>query len=236
MDLQVLNVDLFKKLSLAIAIIRNTPSGIKPDVFTRSLAKRLFPQSNLSNQLDEHLILRQQDILSRFISSHSTITSSISFMDFTTATTDDNNNSNKKLTNEYEYGEFAEKVYKLKDKKYQIKVDDIEFLLNTITKWITDIEHHILPTDACLYTIQLIANNLKTDNDKPYHIVLDLLPIIDKFLDCILDILEHTIDNNVYYLHQMIISLGESRRNFYIFEEIRNLFSFIEFLYFTCFG
>jgi hypothetical protein len=216
MDLQVLNVDLFKKLSLAIAIIRNTPSGIKPDVFTRSLAKRLFPRPNRSNQLvtilDEHLILRQQDLLSRFIPSyHSTITTSISLMDFTT-TTIDNNDLNKKSTNEYEYGEFAEKVCKLKDKNYQIKVDDIEFLLNTITKWITtltDIDHHILPIDACLYTIQLIANNLKTDNDKPYHIVLDLLPIIDKFLDCILDILEHTRDNNVYYLHQMMISLGE---------------------------
>jgi len=214
MDLQVLNVDLFKKLSLAIAIIRNTPSGIKPDVFTCSLAKRLFPRPNRSNQLisilDEHLILRQQDLLSRFLPSHSTLTSSVSLMDFTTVTTD-NDDSNKKLTNEYEYGEFAEKLLKLKDKKHQIKIDDIEFLLNTLTKWIikTDINHQTIPTDACLYTIQVIANNLKTDNDKPYHIVLDLLPIIDKFLDSILDILEHTIDYNVYYLHQMIISLCE---------------------------
>jgi hypothetical protein len=154
--------------------------------------------------LDEHLILRQQDILSRFLPSHSTMTSSISFMDFTIATLD-HNDSNKKITNEYEYGEFAEKVWKLKDKKRQIKIDDIEFLLNTITKWITtDVE--ILPMDAYLYTIQLIANNLKTDNDKPYHIVLDLLPMIDKFLDCIL---EHIADKNVSYLHQMIISLGK---------------------------
>ena len=104
-----------------------------------------------------------------------------------------------------------EKVCKLKDKKCQMKIDDIQFLLNIITKWITttDINHQILPIDVCLYTIQLIANNLKTDNDKPYHIVLDLLPIIDKFLDCLLDILEHIIDNNVYYIHQMIISLGK---------------------------
>jgi hypothetical protein len=206
MDLQVLNVDLFKKLSLAIAIIRNTPVGIKPDVFTRSLAKRLFPRLNRSNQFDEHLILRQQDLLSRFLPSHSTITSSISLMDIATVP----NDSNTRATNEYEFGEFAEKVWKLKDKKYRIKIDDIEFLLNTITKWITttDIDHQTLPIDACLYTIQLIANNLKTDNDKPYHILLDLLPIIDKFLDCILDILEHTIENNIYYLHQMIVSLG----------------------------
>lgn len=212
MDLQGLNVDLFRKLSLAIAIIRNIPSGIKPDVFTRSLAKRLFPRPNRSNQLvsilDEHLILRQQDLLSRFLPSHSTITSSISLMDFANASID----NHKKTINEYEYGEFAEKVFKLKDKKRQIKIDDIEFLLNTITKWITtttDIDHRRLLTDACLYTIQLISNNLKTDNDKPYHIVLDLLPMIDKFLDCILDILEHITDNNVYYLHQMIISLGK---------------------------
>jgi hypothetical protein len=212
MDLQLLNVDLFKKLSLAIAIIRNTPSGIKPDVFTRSLTKRLFPRPNRSNQLvsilNEYLILRQQDLLSRFLPSHSTISSSVSFMDLTNATID-NNDSNKKPINEYEYGEFAEKVWKLKDKKRPIKIDDIEFLLNTISKWITiDIDHRTLPTDACLYTIQLIANNLKTDNDKPYHIILDLLPMIDKFLDCIFDILEQIIDNHVYYLHQMIISLG----------------------------
>jgi len=214
MDLQVLNIDLFKKLSLAIAIIRNTPFGIKPDVFTCSLAKRLFPRSNRSSQLvsilDEHLILRQQDLLSRFLPSHSKIPSSISFMDFTIAT-----NENKKPINEYEYGEFAEKVLKLKEKKYHMKIDDIQFLLNIITKWIiTDLNHRILPIDACLYTIQLIANNLKTDNDKPYHIILDLLPIIDKFLDCILDILEHIIENNVYYLHQMIISLGKYKKNF----------------------
>jgi len=213
MDLQLLNVDLFKKLSLAIAIIRNTPSGIKPDVFTRSLTKRLFPRPNRSNQLvsilNEYLILRQQDLLSRFLPSHSTISSSISFMDLTNATID-NNDLNKKSINEYEYGEFAEKVWKLKDKKRPIKIDDIEFLLNTISKWITiDVDHRTLPTDACLYTIQLIANNLKTDNDKPYHIILDLLPMIDKFLDSIFDILEQIIDNHVYYLHQMIISLGK---------------------------
>ncbi|CAF1329394.1 unnamed protein product [Adineta steineri] len=217
MDVQVLNVDLFKKLSLAIAIIRNTPSGIKPDVFTRSLSKRLFPRSNRSTQLvcllNEYLILRQQDVLSRFLSSHSLLSSSISFMDLSIISSDQND-MNKKLTNEYEYGEFAEKVLKLKDKKYRIKIDDIEFLLNILTKWITttNINHHhqILPIDACLYTIQIIANHLKTDNDKPYHIVLDLLPIIDKFLDCILNILEHTLDKNVYYLHQMIISLASS--------------------------
>jgi hypothetical protein len=218
MDLQVLNIDLFKKLSLAIAIIRNTPPGIKPDVFTRSLAKRLFPRLNRSDQLvfklDEYLILRQHDLLSRYLPSHSTLTSSISLMDLSTA-----DDLIKKPTKEYEYGEFAEKVFKLKDKNRQIKIDDVEFLLNTLTKWITttDIDHRIIPTDACLYTIQLIANNLKTDNDKPYHIVLDLLPIIDKFIDCIFDILEHTVDNNVYYLHQMIISLGiKKRRNLLI--------------------
>jgi hypothetical protein len=215
MDLQVLNVDLFKKLSLAIAIIRNTPLGIKPDVFTRSLAKRLFPRLNRSNQLisivDEHLILRQQDLLSRVLSSHSIISSSISLMDIATVA----NDSNRKSTNEYQFGEFAEKVWKLKEKKYHLKIDDIEFLLNTITKWITttDIDHQILPIDACLYTIQLIANNLKTDNDKPYHIVLDLLPIIDKFIDCILDLLEHTSENHIYYLHQMIVSLGQCIEN-----------------------
>ena len=207
MDLQTLNIDLFKKLSLAIAIIRNTPPGIKPDVFTRSLSKRLFPRVNRSTILDEYLILRQEDILARFGSSHSKISTSISLMDFST--------SNKNLTNEYEYGEFAEKVWKLKDKKRLIKIEDIEFLLHIITKWInkTDINRPILLTDACLYTIQLIANNLKTDNDKPYHIVLDLLPIIDKFLDFLFDILEHTIDRNVYYLHQMIISLGKRPEN-----------------------
>ncbi|CAF4779851.1 unnamed protein product, partial [Rotaria sp. Silwood2] len=51
MDLQIINVELFKKLSLAIAIIRNTPDGIKPDVFTRILSKRLFPRPNSSSQL-----------------------------------------------------------------------------------------------------------------------------------------------------------------------------------------
>ena len=201
MDLQVRNIDLYKKLSLAIVIIRNTPVGIKPDVFTRSLAKRLFPRLNHSI-VDEHLILRQQNILSRLLSSHSTITSSISLMDIATIL----NDTNRKSTNEYEFGEFAEKVWKLKDKKYHLKIDDIEFLLNTIIKWITD--HQTLPIDSCLYTIQLIANNFKTDNDKPYHIVLDLLPIIDKFLDCLIDLLEHTSENNVHYLHQMIVSLG----------------------------
>jgi hypothetical protein len=211
MDLQVLNIDLFKKLSLAIAIIRNTPSGIKPDVFTRSLAKRLFPRLNRSSQLDEYLILRQQELLTRFLPSNSTLTSSISLMDLTTA-----DDLNKKPTKEYEYGEFAEKVFKLKDKNRQIKIDDVEFLLNTLTKWITttDLDYRILPIDACLYTIQIIANNLKTDNDNPYHIVLDLLPMIDKFLDGIFDILEHTADNNVYYLHQMIVSLGKRGMNF----------------------
>ena len=212
MDLQELNVDLFKKLSLAIAIIRHTPPSITPEVFTRSLAKRLFPQPNRSRQLisllDEHLLLRQQDLLSRFLPTRSTLTSSVSLMDFATVIVN-NDNSQQKLTNEYEYGEFAEKVLQLKDKKYQMKIDHIEFLLSTLTKWIThnDINHYTLPTDACLYTIQVIANHLKTDNDKPYHLVLDLLPMIDKFLDCLLDILEQTIDTNVDYLHQMIISL-----------------------------
>ncbi|CAF1167547.1 unnamed protein product [Rotaria sp. Silwood1] len=216
MDLQIINVELFKKLSLAIAIIRNTPDGITPDVFTRILSKRLFPRSNHSSQLasilDEHLILRQQDLLSRFLPSHTKLTSSISFMDFTPATID-NDDLNKKQTNEYEYGEFAEKVFQLKDKKYQIKIDDVEFLLNTLTKWIittTDINYQTIPIDACLYTIQIIANNLKTDNDKPYHIVLDILPMINKFLDCLFDILDHITDNHVYFIHEMIISLASS--------------------------
>jgi hypothetical protein len=210
MDSHVLTVDLFKKLSLAVAIIRNTPSGIKPDAFTRSLAKRLFPRHQLVSILDEHLILRQHDLLTRFLSSPSTLISSSSLMDFTSVTID-NDDLNKRITNEYEYGEFAEKVSQLKDKKHQMKVTEIEFLINTLTIWITtaDIDNRKLPIDACLYTIQLIANNLKTDNDKPYHIVLDLLSMIDKFLDCILDLLEHTIDDNVYYLHQMIISFGK---------------------------
>ncbi|CAF1318652.1 unnamed protein product [Rotaria sordida] len=216
MDLQIINFDLFKKLSLAIAIIRNTPDGIKPDVFTRILSKRLFPRSNHSSQLvsilDEHLILRQQDLLSRFLPSHSKLTSSISFMDFTIATIE-NDNLNKSQTNEYEYGEFAEKVFQLKDRKHQIKIDDIEFLLNTLTKWIIttkDVNYQTIPINACLYTIQIIANNLKTDNDKPYHIVLDILPMIDKFLDCLFDILDHTTDNHLYFIHQMIISLASS--------------------------
>ncbi|CAF2819631.1 unnamed protein product [Rotaria sp. Silwood2] len=216
MDLQLINVELFKKLSLAIAIIRNTPDGIKPDVFTRILSKRLFPRPNSSSQLvsilDEHLILRQQDIISRVFPSHSKLTSSISFMDFTTATIE-NDDRNKKQTNEYEYGEFAEKVFQLKDRKYQIKIDDVEFLLNTLTKWIvtkTDIIHQTIPIDACLYTIQIIANNLKTDNDKPYHIVLDILPMIDKFLDCLFDLLDHITDNHIYFIHQMIISSASS--------------------------
>ncbi|UJR09887.1 hypothetical protein I4U23_014109 [Adineta vaga] len=216
MDLQILNIDLFKKLSLAITIIRNTPPGIKPDVFTRNLAKRLFPQLNRSGQLitllDEHLIRRQQDFLSRSISSHSKLSSSLSLMDFTNAFSDHDQQSNKKITHEYEYGEFAGKILKLKDKKYQIKITDIEFLLNTLTKWILtiDIDHRTLPIDACLFTIQIIANHLKTDNDKPYHLVLDLLPMIDKFIDGILDLLEHSMENNVGYLHQMIISLASS--------------------------
>ena len=205
MNVQVLNIDLFQKLSLAIAIIRNTPSGIKPDVFTRSLAKRLCPRyDQLHSILDEYLILRQNDLLSRLVSSRSTIPSSLSLMDI-------NNESHRNSTkNEYEYGEFAEKVCKLKDKTYRMKIDDIEFLLNIITKWLlNDPEHRTLPIDACLYTIQLIATNLKTDNDKPYHIVLDLLPMIDKFLDCLLDLLERTSENHFSHLHQMVVSLGE---------------------------
>ncbi|CAF0927808.1 unnamed protein product [Adineta ricciae] len=215
MDLERLNVNLFKKLSLAIAIIRNTPSGIKPDVFTRSLAKRLYPRSNRSNELvsllDEHLILRQQNLLSRFVSNHSTLTSSISLMDITNADTD-HEQSNKTTMNEYEYGEFAEKVLKIKNRTYHMKINDIEFLLNTLTKWITmsDIDHRTMPIDACLYTIQIVANCLKTDNDKPYHIILDLLPMIDKFIHSVFDLLEHTMDDNVNYLHQIIISLASS--------------------------
>ncbi|CAF1933985.1 unnamed protein product [Rotaria magnacalcarata] len=212
MDLQIVNIDLFKKLSLAIAIIRNTPDGFKPDVFTRILSKRLFPRADTSKQLssliDEHLILRQQDLLSRLLPSHSTLTSSNSFMDFTTTT--ENENLNKNITNEYEYGEFAEKIFQLKDQQHKIKIDDVEFLLNTLTKWMKNIEHQTIPIDACLYTIQIIANNLKTDYDKPYHIVLDLLPIIDKFLDCLIDTIDHIEDHVVYVLHQMIISLATS--------------------------
>ena len=209
MNLQVLNVDLFQKLSLAIAIIRNTPCGIKPDVFTRSLAKRLFPRHDHSNQLDaivdEYLLLRQADLLSRLcFPSHSTIPASLSLMDIS-------NESNPKSThNEYEYGEFAEKVCKLKEKTYRMKIEDIEFLLNTIIKWLlNDVEHRAFPIDACLYAIQLIASNLKTDNDKPYHIVLDLLPMIEKFLDSLLDLVERTREDQVVYLHQMIVSLGK---------------------------
>ena len=215
MDLYRINVDLFNKLSLAIAIIRNTPSGIKPDVFTRILAKRLFPKIQHSNHLvsvvDEHLILRQQDLLSRLNSFSSTFSSSISRMDCSTAS-NENDDLDKNSINEYEYGEFAEKVSQLKDRKYQIKVNEIEFLLNTLMKWITttiDTNRRTLPIDACLYTIQIITSHLKTDNNKPYHIVLDILSIIDRFLDFLLDVLGHIADSHVDYLHQMIISLGK---------------------------
>lgn len=215
MDLQLLNVDLFKKLSLAIAIIRNTPPGIKPDVFARSLSKRLFPRTDRSRQLvsllDEHLLLRQQEFLSRSMLVHPTLTSCISLMDLTNATAVEHPTSRQSLTNEYEYGEFAEKVCSLREAKRHMRITDIEFLLGTLSKWISaaDVDQRTLPVDACLYAIQLIAHQLRTDNDKPYHIILDLLPMIDKFLDGLLDLLEHTNDGHAYCLQQMVISLGQ---------------------------
>lgn len=205
MNIEILNIDLFEKLSLAMAIIRNTPSGIEPDVFTRCLARRLVSRDEQYHSLiDEYLIFRQEDLLSRLDPVRSTIPSSLSLMDI------NNELHRNSIKNEYEYGEFAEKICKLKEKTYRMKIDDIEFLLTTITKWlINDFDHRALPIDACLYTIHLIATNLKTDNDKPYHIVLDLLPMIDKFLDCLLDLLERTSENHFFHLHQMVVSLGE---------------------------
>lgn len=214
MDLQLINIDLFKKLSLAIAVIRNTPNGIKPDEFTRILSKRLFPHKSSSTTieviLDEYLILRQQDLLSRFLPSHTILTSSISLMDLTNI--NENEDLNRNITNEYEYGEFAEKLLQLKDKNYKIKIEDIEFLISILTKWIqttNDIDYRIIPFDTCLYAIQIIANHIKTDNDKPYHIILDLLPMIDKFIDILLDTIIHINDNYMNFIHQMIISLSK---------------------------
>ena len=211
MDLQALNVDLVQKLSLALVIIRNTPPGIRPDVFTRSLAKSLFPPPDRSAQLvsllDDHLLLRQQELLTRLLPPPSSFASSISLMDLSAL-----NTVNEQSSNEYEFGDFAEKVCQLKDEHYHLKVPDIEFLLQMLMKWLMniDIDNRGLPVDACLYTVQVMATKLQTDDHKPYHLVLDLLPLIDRFLDCLLDRIEQTADKNVPHLHQMIISLGKS--------------------------
>ena len=214
MDVQALNVDLFKKLSLAVTIIRNTPAGIKPEAFTRSLAKRVFPPPTRANQLasmlDEYLVLRQDDLLARLrpLPPPSSLAASISFMDLSSFAGD----SPRKVTNEYEHGDFADKVLQLKDRNYTMKVADMEFLLGTLLKWITssDVDQRALPTDACLYTIQLIANHLKTDTEKPYHIVLGVLPMIDTFLDGVIETIERARDEtHVASLQQMIVSLGE---------------------------
>lgn len=201
MDSESLNIELFKKLAFALVIIRNTPKGIRSDVFTRSLAKRLYDRPSMI--IDEYLVRRQDDLLSRLLKdSNGKLATSISMMDLTTL-------PNEKFRFNDQYGQFADKVYKLKERKRFIKIDDIEILLDTISKWLVTNEL-ILPIDACLYTIQLIANQLKTDNDKPYHIILDLLPIIDKFLDCLFDILEQINRKNISFIHEMIISLSSS--------------------------
>lgn len=201
MDLQNLNIELFKKLAFALMIIRNTPKGIRSDVFARSLAKRLCHRSNI---IDEYLVRRQDDLLSRLDKqSDSKLTTSISMMDLT-------NLPNGKVRFNDQYGLFADKVLKLKERKRLIKIDDIEILLDIISKWLTNNQWIILPIDACLYTIQLIANHLKTDNDKPYHLILDLLPLIDKFFDCLFDILEQINETHVDFIHEMIISLSSS--------------------------
>jgi hypothetical protein len=212
MDLQALNIDLFGKLSLALAIIRNTPTGIQPDLFARSLAKRLFSTSNDSHRLmsllDEHLLLRQRDLLTRLVPLHSSLSTSHSSMDVSMILTSSDSHC-LSSNNEYEYGDFAEKVCQLKARHYHLKIHDIEFLLNMLKKWIivVDIDNRELAVDACLYTLQIIANKLQIDNDKPYHVVLDLLPLIDKFLDCLLDRIERTADDNIVYLQQMVIGL-----------------------------
>ena len=231
MDLQALNVDLVQKLSLALVIIRNTPPGIKPEVFTRSLAKRLFPppdrSAQLASLLDDQLFLRQQELLTRL---PSPLASSISFMDLSALTT-----VNGQSSNEYEFGDFAEKVCQLRDQHYHLKVPDIEFLLQMLMKWLMniDIDNRAFPVDACLYTVQIIATKLQTDHHKPYHLVLDLLPLIDTFLDSLLDKIEQTAEANVASLHQMIISLGESPRSSSKKRKNRFSFSLDQYVHFT---
>ena len=207
----MLNVDLYGKLGVALAIIRQTPPGIPVDLFTRSLAKRIVSKRRLDVDLqkldDEYLLLRQQDLLARLPTS-STLPSSYSLMDLTEFNHEEL--FARSPTNEYDYGDFAEKIVRLKNPSMSLKRDDLHFLFDLLGKSIRQLEfdRDVLPVDACLYAMQLIVSRLQTDHDRPYHLILELLPLIDQFLDLLFDQLEQTTEKHLDSLHQMLIVLS----------------------------
>lgn len=204
----MLNVDLYAKLVLAVAIIRKTPRGIPVDLFTRSLAKRIFSkeirEENLENLNDEYLFLRQQDLLSR-LEPRMTLSSTYSLMDLSEFNHEEI--FSRSNTNEYDYGDFVEKIFRLKTHSNSIKRDDLEFLFDFISKSIRqiDVDRTILPLDICLYSTQIVVSRLQIDNDRPYHLTLELLSLIDQFLDVLFDQLEQTNEKTFESIHQMII-------------------------------
>ena len=204
----MLNVDLYAKLVLAVAIIRKTPRGIPVDLFTRSLAKRIFSkeirEKNVDKLNDEYLFLRQQDLLSR-LERRTNLSSTYSLMDLSEFNHEEI--FSRSNTNEYDYGDFVEKIFRLKTHSNSIKRDDLEFLFDFIGKSIRqiDVDRTILPLDICLYSTQIVVSRLQIDNDRPYHLILELLPLIDQFLDVLFDQLEQTNEKTLESIHQMII-------------------------------
>lgn len=207
MDENSLNVEVFRKICLSIGLIRQVPSGLKVDVFTRCLSRKHFSRSECL--IDEDLRDRQEKLLFRLDRTGRDLTKSFSSMDF--CCSQENSNSIR-FNDEFQFGNFAEKIRQIKWKNCSLRLSDLEFLFNFIEKFVrtsSNVDHRTLPVDAFLFSIQILTNSLQFDNGKVFIPIFEILPFVERLIELLVEQIERVQQKLFNSFRTMLLSLGE---------------------------
>ncbi|CAF1637288.1 unnamed protein product, partial [Didymodactylos carnosus] len=203
-----------------------TPNGIKPCDFTRALAKQLTNSKKVSlneefDNLNEQQLLLKQYLLKEsygYFNGKHLLSTSLSSMELEQQQ-QQQDDIIRKHHNEYEYGDFIQKILFLKstttDDTSNTIDDSINFVLNIMINWLEkhDYNSQSLPVDCYLYAIRVVTEVIEFD--KFYFIRDKIFLAIEQFVQKLLNILSQFINLalDVYCIKQMLITLGMLRED-----------------------